>query len=205
MTPDIDVVVDIPATNTASTCGQRDDISVPPVEMIVSWAAAALEEEPVDALSPQTGASLCIRIVGRQEMQSLNSEFADKQYPTNVLSFPMNDAEFTHPEGSGLFRDASIDHSLMHEFPERILGDIAICAQIVNDEAREQSKTPYAHWAHMVVHGVLHLRGFDHQKEEQANIMEQTEKDILATLGFADPYKTLEDVTLRSGNPLYGG
>ena len=111
---------------------------------------------------------MVIRVVDEQESRQLNSRYRGKDRPTNVLSFP-----FQVPAG------VDSDH----------LGDLVICAELVEREAREQQKKAMDHWAHMVVHGVLHLRGLDHQTEEQAGEMEDLEKEILAGLGIEDPYR----------------
>ena len=111
-------------------------------------------------------AELTIRIVNEAESTALNETYRHKQGPTNVLSFP-----FEAPPG--------IDSPL--------LGDIVICAPVVLGEAIHQGKTPSAHWAHLVTHGVLHLLGYDHD-EEQAEVMEALEIRILAGLGYPDPY-----------------
>jgi len=113
--------------------------------------------------------SLCIRIVDSDESQSLNNQYRGKDKPTNVLSF-----SFDMPECV----DAEIE----------ILGDLVVCASIVAAEAKEQNKALFDHWAHMIVHGVLHLLGFDHIKDSEALEMEQLERDILAVLSIADPY-----------------
>ena len=107
-------------------------------------------------------AELTVRIVGARESQALNRRFRGKDKPTNVLSFP-------------------------YEEPG-VLGDLVVCAPVVNREAREQGKARAAHWAHMVVHGVLHLRGFDHIRNAEARVMESRERAILARLSFPDPY-----------------
>ncbi len=123
------------------------------------------------ALARKTDAGeITIRIVTIDEMTALNKKFRYKDGPTNVLSFP-----FEMP-------DVPI------ETP--ILGDIVICADVVNREASEQDKTPDAHWAHMVVHGIFHLLGYDHQTDQDANIMESLEAEILQKLGFANPYQS---------------
>jgi probable rRNA maturation factor len=116
-------------------------------------------------------AEMTIRIVDEAEMTSLNGRYRGKEYPTNVLSFP-----FDMPE------------DVEEELP--ILGDLVICASIVAKEAIEQRKTVAAHWAHMVVHGTLHLLGYDHVKDDEAERMEAEEIIILKRLGFTDPYKT---------------
>ena len=103
-----------------------------------------------------------LRIVGARESRTLNRRYRGKDQPTNVLSFPYDDPG--------------------------VLGDIVLCAAVVNREAREQGKRAAAHWAHMVVHGVLHLLGFDHIRPRDAKVMEGRERAILARLSFPDPY-----------------
>jgi len=132
-----------------------------------SWVAAALTPA-------NHSVEMVIRVVDEQESRQLNSRYRGKDKPTNVLSFP-----FAAPAG--------IDSN--H------LGDLVICAAVVKREAGEQQKKEIDHWAHMVVHGVLHLRGLDHQTEEQAREMEELEKQILAGLGIQDPYQ-LQDVSM---------
>lgn len=114
---------------------------------------------------------ITIRIVNADESQSLNNDYRGKDKPTNVLSFP-----FEMPEG-------------IEGLGVSILGDLAICAEVVEKEAAEQKKTLGSHWAHMVVHGGLHLLGYDHIKEFEAQEMEALEVDILAQLGVEDPYQ----------------
>lgn len=110
---------------------------------------------------------LCLRVVGEEEGLALNTRYRGREYATNVLSFPGEPAV-------------------------GILGDVVICAPVVRREAREQGKSPEAHWAHMVVHGVLHLQGYDHEAPEQAQAMEVRERALLAGFGFADPYCEME-------------
>ena len=125
------------------------------------WALAALRGGP-------RGARLGIRVVGAAEGRRLNRTFRGKDRATNVLSF----AGGAGPGG-----------------PSGFLGDIAICAPLVAREARAQGKPLRAHWAHMVVHGTLHLLGYDHERRGEARGMEAREIAILAGLGFGDPYE----------------
>ena len=144
--------------------------AVPPASHMRTWAAAAL------GCSKEK--TLAMRVVGPAEMMELNSRFAGKHKPTNVLSFPSASTFDELPQ--------ECQSELSDEWAS--LGDIAICADVVASEAAAQGKTLEAHWAHMIVHGVLHLRGYDHIAEEDANVMEAEEIRILASLGFTDPY-----------------
>ena len=133
----------------------------PSAKRMALWAAAA-------AGATGRHAELAIRIVGKRESRRLNAHWRGKDYATNVLSFPV--------EG------------LPAVVRPRPLGDLVICAPVVAAEALEQGKTQSAHWAHMVVHGVLHLLGHDHEQDAEAVRMERLERRILAGLGFPDPY-----------------
>jgi probable rRNA maturation factor len=133
---------------------------LPSESQIQQWLDAAI-------LPFQAEAEVTVRIVDESESQQLNFDYREKDKPTNVLSFP-----FQCPPGI--------------ELP--LLGDLVICASVVAQEAKEQQKTLTAHWAHMVVHGSLHLLGFDHINDADAVEMEAEEVQILAELGFADPY-----------------
>ncbi|MBU6418040.1 MAG: rRNA maturation RNase YbeY, partial [Xanthomonadaceae bacterium] len=124
-------------------------------------------ETALSAARHRKPAELSIRIVGAREGRVLNQRYRGKDYATNVLSFP---AELPHGISSPL------------------LGDLVICAPVVAREAREQHKRVRDHYAHLTVHGTLHLLGFDHQNEPDARQMETLETRILATLGIADPY-----------------
>ncbi len=125
-----------------------------------TWAETALEDEP--------RRGLVIRVVDEAESRTLNRDYRGRDKPTNVLSFP-----FEPPPG----------------VPSDHLGDLVICAPVVVREAAGQGKPPAHHWAHMVVHGVLHLRGFDHLQPEEAEEMEAKERVLLARLGIPDPYR----------------
>lgn len=128
------------------------------------WAKAVL-----DAMS--VAREVTIRVVDENEMTVLNGKYRQKPKPTNVLSFPCD---------------------MPGDIVDYPLGDIIICAEVVNREAKEQNKTRDAHWAHMVVHGVLHLLGYDHENEIDANKMEKIEIDILSRLKFKNPYGEIE-------------
>lgn len=140
---------------------QNDDSldSIPSPKLIKTWVSAALQ-------GSYTNLEQTIRVVGEQESAQLNQRFRAKQGATNVLSFP--------------------DDSTLLEYD--CLGDLVICAAIVEAEAQQQAKPLEAHWAHMVVHGMLHLQGYDHENELEAVKMENLEISILATLGYANPY-----------------
>lgn len=128
------------------------------------WVAAALAGRIRKA-------DLAIRVVDEKEGRALNHHYRGKDYATNVLSFP---AEL--PEG------------LPANVKLPLLGDLVICAPVVAREAAQQGKPLAAHYAHLTVHGTLHLLGWDHEDEKEAEAMEQLERDILAGLGIADPY-----------------
>lgn len=130
------------------------------------WATAVLRDR-------RARAALTIRLVGSEEGAELNLTYRGRPGPTNVLSFP-----FDLPPGV----DA-------HDPIADLLGDLVICADVVRQEAAEQGKPEQAHWAHLVIHGVLHLLGEDHLTEAEAAAMERQEIAILARLGFPSPYE----------------
>jgi len=144
-----------------------DDSFVPKRSLLKKWTKCALQKKTQSA-------EITIRIVDIMEMTELNETYRQKKGPTNVLSFP-----FTIPA------DVELD------IP--ILGDIVICAEVVNREAEEQKKLPESHWAHMIVHGVFHLLGYDHELEREAVIMETLEIEIMQRLGYGNPYEAGED------------
>jgi len=134
--------------------------AVPSAADFDRWARAALAGQ-------RQQAELVIRVVDAEESAELNRDYRGKEGPTNVLSFPF---EAPPPVESDL------------------IGDLVICAPVVAREALEQGKSTAAHWAHMVVHGVLHLLGYDHVDEAEAATMEALEREILDRLGYGDPY-----------------
>jgi probable rRNA maturation factor len=139
-----------------------DEDDLPGQADLRAWARAAVGTLREDA-------ELTIRIVDEAESTQLNSRYRNKDGATNVLSFP-----FDAPAG--------VDVPL--------LGDIVVCAPVVRREANQQSKSVSSHWAHMVVHGALHLLGFDHEQARDADEMEAMETRILADLGFDNPYQS---------------
>ena len=132
----------------------------PDPQSIERWIGAAIGDQ-------RESTELSVRIVDAEEGQALNEQFRGSTGATNVLSFPF---ENESPE------------------PLPLIGDIVICAHVVAKEAREQNKALNAHWAHMIIHGVLHLLGYDHQNENDANLMESLETEIMQGLGFPPPY-----------------
>ncbi|AKR43930.1 rRNA maturation RNase YbeY [Methylophilus sp. TWE2] len=127
--------------------------NIPSASQFKRWVRAALRVET----------SLAIRVVDEEEGKQLNASYRGKDYPTNVLTFPLTEEPL-------------------------LMGDIVICAPVVAREAKEQGKALLAHYAHMTVHGVLHLHGYDHEIDAQADLMEAMEIAILQKLGFANPY-----------------
>lgn len=143
------------------------DEGLPESDEIESWAQRAIAAA---AGNVDDELEVAIRIVDSAESRALNLDFRQQDRPTNVLSFPAGDFE-----------------GLPAEVP-KALGDIVICAPIVTAEATAQGKEIGGHWAHMVVHGTLHLLGFDHMNDDEALEMERLETQILTTHGVADPY-----------------
>lgn len=137
---------------------------LPSTRDIAAWASVAVENE----------AQLCVRVVDEPESKSLNCTYRNQDKPTNVLSFP---AEID-PHTAKLIGD-------LHP----MLGDVVVCAPIVSREAHEQGKTFEHHFMHMVVHGVLHLRGFDHLNDADATLMEAQEIALLSQLDVPNPYE----------------
>lgn len=146
----------------------QDDLSIPELSDIQKWVSLAIS---TSITTQRDEAELTIRIVEIDESQQLNSDYRGKDKPTNVLSFP-----FQNPPGITL----------------PLLGDLVICKAVVEKESAEQHKILQAHWAHMIIHGTLHLLGYDHIIEKEAVEMENLETEILVKLGFPAPYNEQE-------------
>lgn len=138
----------------------EDDVPEP--ALMQTWADAAYLNKDVPAVAS-------IFVTSAEEIQQLNKQYRGKDKPTNVLSFPMESPQ---------------------EVDFRLLGDIVLCAAVIRQEAIEQSTPVLSHWAHMVVHGMLHLQGYDHIDDNEAEDMEQAEINVLKQLGFDNPYQT---------------
>ncbi|MDX1799413.1 MAG: rRNA maturation RNase YbeY [Marinobacter sp.] len=135
--------------------------ALPDDDQLQLWAAAAWRQDHASEVT--------LRLVDSDESAELNARYRHKSGPTNVLSFP-----FEAPAGITV----------------PLAGDLVICVPVVEREAREQNKPLHAHWAHMVVHGMLHLQGYDHLNDADADVMETLEIQLLAGLGFGNPYAT---------------
>ncbi len=146
---------------------RRDDprVAAPDDDFIRSWVTHA-----VTASGGEAAAEVSVRIVDADEMRVLNREYRQQDKPTNVLSFPAGPVTGLPPA---------------EPVP---IGDIVVCADVVRDEAAAENKPLQDRWAHMLVHGTLHLLGFDHEADEEAAAMEALETRILEAQGLADPY-----------------
>ncbi len=145
--------------------------SVPQQAEVRSWLEQAYQ---VGSQSDSTRCDVSVRIVDEDESRQLNNQYRQQDKPTNVLAFPAGSAD----EIGALPEDAA-----------RSLGDLVICGPLVEQEARDQGKSPAGHWGHLLIHGMLHLLGYDHETSSQAAEMETMEKKILAARGFEDPYR----------------
>lgn len=141
-----------------------DDGDIPDWQLIQEWANATSESEHDEIVS--------VQIVSPEEMRTLNRTWRGKDRPTNVLSFPAHAGDLHLPPEAGV----------------SLLGDLALCAEVIKSEAQQQHKPLLAHWLHMVVHGMLHLQGYDHIETIEAERMEAKETAILRQFGFTDPY-----------------
>lgn len=141
--------------------GKANRAAAPASADLRRWALAALRDD----------AQITIRLVGAVEGRELNRDFRGKDYATNVLTFVYGEGEALPNESEGT-----------------LVGDLVLCVPVVLREAAEQGKTAEAHFAHLVVHGLLHLQGYDHEEPGEAEEMEALETQILADLGYPDPY-----------------
>lgn len=139
---------------------------IPAADDLERWISSALRSQGLEE------AEVSVYIVDEDESQELNAQYRERDYPTNVLSFPADIAE---------------------EVGVPLLGDLVICAPVVEREAKEQAKTLQAHWAHMLIHGTLHLLGFDHIDDDEAEAMETLETQILTGLGYPAPYQDITE------------
>lgn len=155
------VVVDVQIASDVTTVPSKSEIH--------SWLS-----DTVSSVCKEESAEfdLAVRVVDEPEGRDLNRQFRDQDKATNVLSFPVVDGISTKLPGADV----------------RALGDIVICGPLVEREAAEQHKDPASHWAHLLVHGALHLLGYDHETEIEAQQMESLERELLAARGIDDPY-----------------
>jgi probable rRNA maturation factor len=144
--------------------------TLPHPAQIKQWVNDALSEVDKDV-------ELLIRIVDKEEIHELNKRYRKKDKPTNVLSFP---------------------YTMIEDFDFMALGDIILCAPVIEEEAADENKELLAHWAHMVIHGCLHLLGYMHDDDESAFTMESLETKIMRNLGFPDPYYNNSTTTIHS-------
>jgi len=146
--------------------------TIPDINNVQKWSNAALQSTEIDR-----AISLVIRIVNEKEGIDLNCTYRNKNAATNVLSFPYE------------VPDYAVDiPELQDEYLQQHLGDLVLCEKIVIAEAKAQNKTLEQHWAHLIIHGVLHLQGYDHINDDDATKMESLEIEILESLGFSNPY-----------------
>ena len=138
---------------------------IPAADDLERWISIALRSQVEEA-------EVSVYIVDEDESQELNAQYRGRDYPTNVLSFPADIAE---------------------EVGVPLLGDLVVCAPVVEREAKEQGKTLQAHWAHMLIHGTLHLLGFDHIDDDEAETMETLETQIVTGLGYPAPYQEITE------------
>lgn len=154
----LEITISDELESAASTENDLPDF-VPEPELLQTWADAAyLDAEP---------AVVSVLVTTMTEIRELNKQYRNKDKTTNVLSFPIQSPE---------------------EIDVVLLGDIVLCARVIKQEASQQSKSEESHWAHMIVHSVLHLQGYDHVNDDDAEVMEKLEIKILQQLGFENPY-----------------
>ena len=146
--------------------------TIPDENDLQKWSNISLQHSQNDS-----SVSLVIRVVDEEEAIELNHTYRDKNTATNVLSFPYEVPEYV----TGI-------PELQDEYAQQHLGDLVLCEKVVIDEARAQNKPLDQHWAHLIIHGVLHLQGYDHICDDDAIKMESLEIEILESLGFSNPY-----------------
>jgi probable rRNA maturation factor len=157
---------------------------VPHAASLRAWAQRAYRHAVAEArVDAPPNIAVTLRVVGSGESRRLNRTWRGKDKPTNVLSFPALSFDVAGARGRS-------EAARMPGNEPAQLGDVAICAAVVAREAREQHKPPRAHWAHMVVHGILHLLGYDHERDGDAKVMEARETKLLRQFGYSDPYRT---------------
>ena len=143
--------------------------------LINGHARAALEDQRLVDLDMIDRVEISVQMLDSSDMRILNQQFRDADKPTNVLSFESG-MPALHDDDTG---------SLL------VLGDVVFCPEVIASEAREQGKSSEQHWAHLIVHGTLHLCGYDHKADKEAEVMESLEVQILSRLGLPNPYQTL--------------
>ena len=146
--------------------------TIPDKNDLQTWSNAALQKT-----DDKNSVSLVIRVVNEEEGIELNQTYRDKNSATNVLSFPYEVPEY-----------AADIPELQDEYSQQYLGDLVLCEKVVINEAKAQNKTLEQHWAHLIIHGALHLQGYDHIDDNDAMIMESLEIEIMEGLGFKNPY-----------------
>jgi probable rRNA maturation factor len=160
---------------------------LPSSKLLGRWAGAALGRKAA-------GREISVLIVGPADSRRLNHAWRGKDSPTNVLSFPVADAAVTGAHAAaGAVPRAGAKATRSSAVPRGWLGDLVICPQVLRREAAEQQKNPRAHWAHLVVHGVLHLVGYDHEVPRDAKRMERREIRVLRGLGIMNPYRSARE------------
>ena len=150
--------------------------SIPSESELQQWVEAAIQGGYIEH-----DFSVVVRFVNEKEGLVLNQAYRHKKYATNVLSFPFEEPEFTT-------EILELNEALSEHLQQQHLGDIVLCEEVVKKESKEQNKRLVQHWAHLIVHGTLHLQGYDHLTDEEANLMEALEIRILENLGFNNPY-----------------